>query len=233
MKSTNPYSMPFSHVNAMSTDQRHSLEKPPVRVKELSERDRRRLLNHFLALGDEDRLLRFGSILPDEAITRYVQRLDFGRDTIFGVYDDDLALLGVGHLAFTPREALPVIGSATVKERVAEFGVSVAASARGMGIGSRLFERAAIHCRNEDVDTLYMHCLSSNQTMIHIARKAGMEIHREYGESDAFLKLLPADPRSILREAVDEQVASFDYSVKANTKAAARWWNRMQKLKGK
>jgi GNAT superfamily N-acetyltransferase len=217
----------------MSTDQRHGADKPPVRVKELSERDRRRLLNHFLTLDDEDRLLRFGTALPDEAITRYVQRLDFARDSVFGVYDDNLALLGVGHLSFAPREALPALGSATDKELVAEFGVSVAASARGMGIGSRLFERAAIHCRNEDVDTLYMHCLASNQAMIHIARKAGMEIHRQSGEAGAFLKLPQADPRSVLREAVDEQVASLDYTFKANTKAASKWWNRMQKLKEK
>jgi GNAT superfamily N-acetyltransferase len=233
MKSIDLYFTPFANLNTMSTDQQHAVEKPPVRVKELSERDRRRLLNHFLALDAEDRLLRFGAVLPDELITRYVQRLDFSRDSVFGVYDDNLRLLGVGHLAFAPREAMPVIGSTTSKERVAEFGLSVAASARGMGIGSKLFERAAIHCRNEDVDTLYMHCLASNQTMIHIARKARMEIHCELGEADAFLKLLPADPRSVLQEAVDEQVASFDYNMKANTKAMFKWWNRVQKVKEK
>jgi GNAT superfamily N-acetyltransferase len=217
----------------MSTNQQRIIEKSSVRVKELSERDRRRLLNHFLALDPDDRLLRFGTVLPDELITKYVQRLDFSRDSVFGVYDDNLRLLGVGHLAFAPREALPKLGGATEKERVAEFGLSVAAAARGMGIGSKLFERAAIHCRNEDVDTLYMHCLSSNQTMIHIARKAGMEIHREYGEADAFLKLLPADPKSVLREAVEEQVASFDYTLKANTKAAFKWLNRLPRFREK
>jgi GNAT superfamily N-acetyltransferase len=201
-----------------------AMEKQSIRVKELSERNRRRLLMHFLALGDDDRLLRFGSVLPDELVTRYVQKLDFSRDTIFGVFNDNLELVGVGHLAFAPREAVPTIRDATLKARIAEFGVSVSASARGKGIGSRLFERAAIHCRNEDVDTLYMHCLSSNKTMIHIARKAGMEIHRDYGESDAYLKLTPANPGSMLQEAFEEQFASFDYTVKANTKAAAKWW---------
>ncbi len=213
--------------------EQHENEKPTVRVKELSERDRRRLLNHFLALDDSDRLLRFGSVLPDELITRYVQMLDFSRDTVFGVYDDNLALLGVGHLAFAPREALPVLSDATVKSRIAEFGVSVSASARGMGIGSKLFERAAIHCRNEDVDTLYMHCLSSNQAMIHIAKKAGMEIHRDYGEADAYLKLTPASPGTMLAEAVAEQFASLDYTLKANTKAARKLLRRLPGMKGK
>lgn len=208
-------------------------EKPSVRVKELSERDRRRLLMHFLALDDSDRLLRFGMVLPDDLITRYVQTVDFSRDTVFGVYDDNLALVGVGHLAFAPRETNPVLSDATLKAQIAEFGVSVSASARGRGIGSKLFERAAIHCRNEDVDTLYMHCLSSNQTMIHIAKKAGMEIHREYGEADAYLKLTPANPGSMLAEAVEEQFASFDYTLKANTKAAMKWWRKLPGLKGK
>ncbi len=207
--------------------------KPPVRIKELSERDRRRLLNHFLALDGNDRLLRFGAMLTDELVTRYVQHLDFSRDTVFGVYDDNLKLLGVGHLAFAPRESRPALSDATIKERVAEFGISVAANARGQGIGSRLFARAAIHCRNEDVDTLYMHCLSSNKTMMHIARKAGMEIHRDWGEADAYLKLPPASPRSVLREAVEEQVASFDYGFKANTKAAFKWWRRLPGVKAK
>ena len=206
-------------------------EKPSVRVKELSERDRRRLLMHFLALGDNDRLLRFGMVLPDDLITRYVQTLDFTRDTVFGVFDDNLALVGVGHLAFAPRETNPVLSDATLKAQIAEFGVSVSASARGRGVGSKLFERAAIHCRNEDVDTLYMHCLASNQTMIHIAKKAGMEIHRDYGEADAYLKLTPANPGSMLAEAVEEQFASLDYTFKANTKAAMKWWRKLPGIK--
>lgn len=208
-------------------------EKPSVRVKVLSERDRRRLLMHFLALDDGDRLLRFGMVLPDDLVTRYVQTLHFSRDTLFGVYDDNLALVGVGHLAFAPRETNPVLGGATLKAQIAEFGVSVSAVARGRGVGSKLFERAAIHCRNEDVDTLYMHCLSSNQTMIHIAKKAGMEIHRDYGEADAYLKLTPADPGSMLAEAVEEQFARFDYTLKANAKAAVKWWRKLPGVKGR
>jgi RimJ/RimL family protein N-acetyltransferase len=194
-----------------------------VRVKELSERDRRRLLMHFLALDDNDRYLRFGTVLPDELITRYVQKIDFARDAVFGVYNNNFKLVGVGHLAFAPRDGVPAVSEATAKERVAEFGASVSASARGIGIGTKLFERAAIHCRNADVDTLYMHCLASNQTMIHIAKKAGMEIHRLHGEADAYLKLRPANPASVMREAVEEQVASFDYAFKANSRAATKW----------
>ena len=201
-------------------------DKPLILVKELSPRSRRHLLRHFLALEEKDRLLRFGTKLSDELVASYVEKIDFERDTIFGVYDRKLRLLGVGHLAFAPRETSPVSG-ATIKARVAEFGVSVSAAARGMGVGTKLFERGAMRCRNADVDTLYMHCLSSNKVMMHIARKAGMEIHRDYGEADAYLKLQPANSVTVFQEAMEEQVAMIDYIVKANMRALFKWIGRV------
>lgn len=220
MRSTGLYAAPVPRLSTANIA-RQQAEKP-IRVRALSERDRRPVLDHFLALDEHERLMRFGSVLPDERVTRYVQRLDFNRDAVFGVYDDSLVLLGVGHLAFAPREAFPQLGQVTSKSRVAEFGMSVLARGRGIGIGSRLFERAAARCRNEGVDALYVHCLASSRIMMHIARKAGMEIHREHGEADAFLTLPPAGARSALKEAVEEQLASFDYSSKVH-KAAFTW----------
>ena len=201
--------------------------RPTVLVKQLHERDRRRMMKHFLSLEKSDRLLRFGSALPDELVAQYVQKMDFSRDMIYGVYNSLFKLVGVGHLAFAPKDKSPAKSTVTDKEQVAEFGVSVSKSMRGMGVGSKLFERAAIHCRNNDVDTLYMHCLSSNKTMMHIAKKAGMEIQRDYGEADAYLKLLPPNPGSMLQEAVQEQFAMFDYTFKANARAAYKLFERL------
>lgn len=198
-----------------------NLRRPTVYVKELHERDRRRMLRHFLALDDSDRLLRFGTVLKDEQIESYVAKIDFERDIVFGVVNRRFQLVGVGHLAFLGKEGERE--KATSKERVAEFGVSVSSSARGQGVGTKLFERAAIHCRNSDIDTLYMQCLSSNKTMMHIAKKAGMQIKREYGEADAYLQLPPPSPSSVLQEAFEEQFASIDYAVKANARAAMKW----------
>ncbi|WP_208281491.1 GNAT family N-acetyltransferase [Massilia oculi] len=194
--------------------------QPPVLVKELGERDRRRVLRHLLALDSEDRLLRFGSMIPDEQITAYVEKIDFSRDIVFGVLNNVFQLVGMGHLAFASADGR----KSTTKEQVAEFGVSVSKSARGQGVGTRLFQRAATHCRNSDVDTLYMQCLTSNQTMMHIAKKAGMRIKREYGEADAHLELPPPSPGSVMAEALEEQFAAIDYTVKANTRAAVKFF---------
>jgi hypothetical protein len=37
----------------------------------------------------------------------------------------------------------------------------------------------------------------------------------------------------MLAEAVEEQFASFDYGIKANAKAAMKWWRRLPGVKGK
>jgi RimJ/RimL family protein N-acetyltransferase len=142
-----------------------------------------------------------------------VANIDFPGDTVFGVFDDQLVLVGVGHLAYLPADG---------DKRTAEYGVSVLESARGRGVGSRLFERAAIHSRNTQVSTLYMHCLSRNSTMMHIAKKSGMKIEYAYGEADAYLSLPPADQRSIMTEMVQEQAAVIDYAVKRQARRASQ-----------
>jgi GNAT superfamily N-acetyltransferase len=187
----------------------------PVLVRELSSADRKRLLTHFLALSEDDRLLRFGQVVPDHVIKHYVNGIDFSRDTVFGVFDDHLELLGVGHLAY-------LSGESDDGRRTAEFGVSVLERARGHGIGTKLFERAAIRSRNTRVTTLYMHCLSRNSTMMHIAKKAGMKIEYAYGEADAFLTLPPADQSSIMAELLQEQAAVFDYAMKRQARRASQ-----------
>jgi len=187
--------------------------RAPVLIRELGEKDRERLLAHFIELDEDDRLLRFGQVTPNHVIENYVRTLDFGRDTVFGVFDRHLQLVGVGHLAYLPADG---------DTRTAEFGVSVSESVRGQGIGTRLFERAAIRSRNTHVTTLYIHCLSRNSTMMHIAKKAGMKIEYAYGEADAYLTLAPADQNSIISEMLQEQAAVFDYVLKRQARNTSK-----------
>ncbi|MBV8629255.1 MAG: GNAT family N-acetyltransferase [Paraburkholderia sp.] len=187
--------------------------RAPALVRELTSIDRERLLAHFLTLDTDDRLLRFGQIVPDHVIENYVRAIDFTRDTVFGVFDNQLKLVGVGHLAYLPAEG---------DKRTAEFGVSVLESVRGQGIGTKLFERAAIRSRNTHVSMLYMHCLSRNSTMMHIAKKSGMKIEYAYGEADAYLTLKPADQSSIITEMLQEQAAVFDYALKRQARNASK-----------
>ena len=180
-----------------------------VPIKQLSPLSRAALIAHFLRLTSEDFRLRFGRSMTPDAMREYVAAIDFDRDAAFGAFDDDLRLAGVAHVGRT--------------EDGAELGVSVVPDSRGKGIGSALFERAHGYARNQGLRQLFMHCLTENKAMMHIARKAGMNIVTEAGESDAHLELPPADVGTIARELLQERVALYDIALKTQLRAAKRF----------
>jgi GNAT superfamily N-acetyltransferase len=177
-------------------------------VKELSQYEKPALETHFLSLAPEDRRLRFGTDLNYFAIHAYVMGIDFERDAVFGVLDDDLRAVGVAHLAHGTDYA--------------ELGVSVLESHRGLGIGGELLRRAHIHARNRGARALFMHCLTENSAMMHLARKQGMEIVAATGEADAWLRLPAADALSFTSEATEQRIALVDYALKSSHVVARR-----------
>jgi GNAT superfamily N-acetyltransferase len=176
-----------------------------VPIRSLGPGHRQRIAQHLQSLEAEDRYLRFGYPARDEHIEQYVANLDFERDDIFGIYNRKLELIAMAHLAYSEDPEM---------KSCAEFGVSVLRKARGKGFGRRLFERAVMHARNEGVDMLFIHALSENRAMLHIARKAGAKVEHMGSEADAYLKLPPATFDSRIAELVEEQMALTDYRLK-------------------
>ena len=167
------------------------------------------IAKHLLALNAHGRYLRFGYVANDEQIRRYVAGLNFQRDEIFGIYNRKLELIAMAHLALSTDPQLTSF---------AEFGVSVLAKVRGRGYGARLFDRAVMRGRNEGVQMMFIHALSENSAMLNIARNAGATIERDGSESEAYLKLPPADLDSRMAEIVGEQIAQTDYRLKVQAK---------------
>jgi RimJ/RimL family protein N-acetyltransferase len=174
-------------------------------------------LHHLLLLNEEDRRLRFGTQTPDEVIHHYVEGLDFNKDTVFGSFNSQLSLVGMAHLAYLPKTK--------GQPQAAEFGVSVLPDGRGQGRGTALLARASVHSRNTRIETLFVHCLANNRAMMHLAQKAGMKVEYAYGDADAYLKLPPANPGTIVEEAANEQWADFDYALKENLKRSNDAWS--------
>lgn len=177
-----------------------------------------RIGTHLLTLDAHDRYLRFGYPANDEQILRYVAQLNFARDELFGIFNRKLEVIAMAHLAFSVD---PECNSC------AEFGVSVSKPARGRGYGSQLFERAVMHARNEGVNQLFIHALSENTAMLKIARNAGAVIERDGSETEAHLRLPPADFDSRVLELFNEQVAFTDYHLK---RQARRFWKALSFL---
>lgn len=186
-----------------------------VHIRSMGAAQREHIAAHLLALEPQDRYLRFGYAANDEQIHRYVDQLDFDRDELFGIFNRKLELIAMAHLAFSGDPACI---------NCAEFGVSVSKSARGRGYGSRLFERAAMHARNEGVSLLFIHALSENTAMLKIARQAGAVIERDGSESEAHVRLPPADFDSRVTELLNEHVALGDYHLKAQAK---QFWSAL------
>lgn len=194
-----------------------------VPIRSLGAGHRRRIAAHLLSLDAQDRYLRFGYSANDAQIQRYVDQLDFERDDIFGIFNRRLELLAMAHLAFMPHDPCAPAG--------AEFGVSVLKKARGRGYGSRLFDRAVMHARNEGVELMFIHALSENTAMIKIARNAGATLERDGSETDAYLRLPPATLDSRVTEMVEEQVAQADYRLKKQARNFLEFLASVQEIR--
>ncbi|MEP7155935.1 MAG: GNAT family N-acetyltransferase [Betaproteobacteria bacterium] len=179
-----------------------------IPVHSLNAGHRDLLKRHFDELADEDVHLRFGSTINRDARHAYVDNLSFERDTVFGVYADDLSLLGVAHLACL--------------RPTAELGISVLAAHRGHGLGTALFQRAIIRARNLQIMSMFMNCLTQNGAIMHIARKAGMHIVIDHSGADAYLQLPPGNPLTFGQEIAEQKLALFDWTLKANVGSMRR-----------
>lgn len=141
--------------------------------------DRPGLAGHFLSLESSDRHLRFGGVVSDDHIRRYVDSIDFGVSWVYGIRDGRGGWVGIGHLSPLPDGA--------------ELGLSVVPAARGRGLGAAIFRFAVAQASRDGAERLYMHCLTSNQAILSIARSAGMAIGSSGGEADAWLRIPPQD----------------------------------------
>jgi GNAT superfamily N-acetyltransferase len=192
----------------------------PIRI--LNEKHRPKILAHLQSLGAQDRYLRFGYPATNEQIENYVNKLNFERDDIYGVFNRRLELLAMAHLAFSVDPEWSTC---------AEFGVSVDVRLRGRGLGARLFERAVTHARNQGVSLMFIHALSENTPMLKIAKKAGARVEREGSESDAYLSLPVANLDSQLNELIEEGMADLDFQIKMRAKQFLQLLQTMQEVR--
>lgn len=192
-------------------------------IRVLGPNHRERLLKHLMHLDSEDRFLRFGYVPSDQQIAHYVVKLDFSSDAVFGVFNGRLEIVAMAHLAFHDAHTSP---------RVAEFGVSVATSLRGRGIGGRLFERAALHARNEGIEVLLIQALASNAAMLAIALRHGATVLRSGAESEALLKLPQRSLTSRLQERAVELWADLHYRLKVHARMVKQFTSTVRWIRG-
>ena len=167
-------------------------------VQRLSSFQRAEMLAHFGELSSEDLRLRFGAPAGRFALEKYVNGIDFSNDRVFGIFDRELKLASLAHLAVNRDRDF------------AELGLSVAPGIRRRGHGEALLRRAATHAASLGLRMIYMHCLSENSALLGLARKAGFRIVASMGEADASKLLEESRPESIAMELVNDRIALVD-----------------------
>lgn len=149
-------------------------------VRRMSRADLSVITAHFIGLNRTDRELRFCQHRSDEQLAAYVERLDFGRDTVLGAFAN-ARLLGVSHLGFGPKQ-----GSAPP---LAELGISVALAERGLRIGAELVNAAFVAAAERGCSDVFIYYVQHNHRMHGMCVRLGAAIVREHGECTARIQL--------------------------------------------
>jgi GNAT superfamily N-acetyltransferase len=181
---------------------------------------------HLLSLNAQDRYLRFGYAANDAHIANYVRSLNFERDEIYGIFNRDLQILAMAHLAIHTQ-----INTDATKQVSSEFGVSVLSAARGRGYGFQLFKRALMHARNAKASTILIHALSENAPMLKIARKAGATLDRDGSETQALLKVPKGTLKTRMAEIFTNQYAQTNYSIKEDVRNFWYFLKQVQEIR--
>lgn len=181
-------------------------------------------IEHLKALSSEDRRLRFGSAISDEAIVHYVSKMWDAPGAWFGIYAgvNETKLIALCHVAIDSNEA--------------ELGLSVDSNYRKLKIGGKLFERGVIYIKSKGIKHVFMHCLSENMAMKHMAAKAGMTVVTSSGETDARAIIdMPYDGLSPVSEMLAQQLAIYDNSIRLFARLSSQYieklWDTIPKPK--
>jgi RimJ/RimL family protein N-acetyltransferase len=142
--------------------------------RKLTAFDKQMLIEHFLMdIKGEDRRLRFGYDAPDSSVEKYIEDslYNFGSLNMWFVIDVSTIDRYAG------RKIIATCHVSLNKEtNTAEMGCTVSPGFRNQKVGQELFNRGITWARMAGAEHVFMHCLSENKVIQHIAKKGGMTV---------------------------------------------------------
>lgn len=124
---------------------------------------------HLKNLSPEDRYTRFCYNIKDEQIDQFILSILYNQQDhhLFTATVDD-AIVGFGHLA---REGANW-----------ELAVSVDNNVQGQGVANKLMSFMIPWAQIHGVHNVFMHCITQNQKIQHLARKHGLRTVERDGQ---------------------------------------------------
>ena len=177
----------------------------PTVIRKLSHLELSLYTDHLIRLPVEDRYLRFGYAISDEGIKKYVDSQYRIKQVVLGAFDENLNVVAAIEIVFDTSKY-------TTTNETAEIGLSVEPGHRNAGLGSELFRDAIVITRNRSVVQLVSHCLTQNRWMMRIAKKYGMSVMSDTGESMGTIALESPNVVSIMGEVLGDGISLWDYA---------------------
>jgi len=166
-------------------------------IRPLTVFERENVRNFYLSLSSDDRRKRFCCALSDETISRYVDRMDFARDTILGAFDERARIIGLAELVRNSDQG--------------EMAFSVRPDMRGQKIGTALMQRLIARAGMRGIRKVFVLFLSDNTPMRRMAQRAGMPVETADGESQAARELQAPSAEELTRWFVEEGYSHGGY----------------------
>ena len=118
---------------------------------------------HLKRLSPNDRYTRFCYNIKDEGIDQFILSMLYNpNDHILFSAEVDDKIVGFGHLAREGNDW--------------ELAVSVDAECQGQGIADQLMSHMITWGKTHGIHSVFMHCITQNTKIQHLARKHGLRI---------------------------------------------------------
>lgn len=188
-------------------------------LKRLSSFNRPQVLNHFLRLDQEIRSSRFFVPISDDSIAIYVNKIDF-QNGIFGIFNEELEIIGLGECVFFKES----------NKSTAEVAFTVEKQYQRNGLGNKLMKRVVQYANSQDIHELHMYCISSNQAILHLAKKYNLIPQYDGTEISGIVKTPDILPFfSNINEQFEETIATFELAVSFQKKLIKQQFDKLEK----
>lgn len=148
---------------------------------------------HLKNLTPEDRYTRFCYNVKDEAIDQLILQILYNRNEhyLFSAVIDDQRV-GFVHIAKEGADW--------------ELAVSVDKEYQAQGIANKLMDHAIVWGKTHGIHAVYMHCITQNSKIQHLARKHGLKtVERDGTEVTSKVELPSPTPMDYTSQFLHEQ----------------------------
>lgn len=177
-------------------------------VKKLKNHQKSIISSHLLRLDNDGKYNRFCVAVNEEFINRYVDQLDVDNNGVYGIFDNDMNMIGLGECILYKNNSSE-----------AEVAFSIELPHQGKKLGSRLMNKLIQYANSINIKKLQMYCLRTNTKSLHLARKYGLHLIHEEEDIKTTIKM-PSTPAWVDNnfEIVDEIIANAEIAHKNNSK---------------